>query len=342
MRTKNKNERKRRTMILKKVLLSVLLSVSVVSVCLAPCVAGVAFSAEHSTEQTTKQTTKQVGIRIGVLTPIGLDEEGVRKWSENVAEAEGKTGTFKNPNTMVIYDNLTSMLMALQAKRVDRIALNKATGAYITALNDNFKLNDNHHKPILGYSIAMREEDEKTIELINAAISDMKLDGTLDGFIKELTENPTAPLATTATTATTEPLATSPTVHTVHAVLSPLSSTVLPHFEDVKDSDTIKIAVTGDLPPFDLVTSDGMPRGFNVAVIAELSRRLHKNFELVCINANARGEALLSKRVDALFWTRGVFDDERNPLPYPLDVIEGVSVSIPYMLDSRVSISLKK
>lgn len=46
--------------------------------------------------------------------------------------------------------------------------------------------------------------------------------------------------------------------------------------------------------------------------------------------------------VDALFWTRGVFDDERNPLPYPLDVIEGVSVSIPYMLDSRVSISLKK
>ena len=329
-------------MILKKVLLSVLLSVSV---CLAPCVAGVAgvaFSAEHSTEQTTKQTTKQVGIRIGVLAPIGLDEEGVRKWSENVAEAEGKTGTFKNPNTMVIYDNLTSMLMALQTKRVDRIALNKATGAYITALNDNFKLNDNHHKPILGYSIAMREEDEKTIELINAAISDMKLDGTLDGFIKELTENPTAPLATTATTATTEPLATSPTVHTVHAVLSPLSSTVLPHFEDVKDSDTIKIAVTGDLPPFDLVTSDGMPRGFNVAVIAELSRRLHKNFELVCINANARGEALLSKRVDALFWTRGVFDDERNPLPYPLDVIEGVSVSIPYMLDSRVSISLKK
>jgi len=249
------------------------------------------------------------GIEIGVLAPIGLNEEGVIKWSENVAEAEGKTGTFKNPNTMVIYDNLTSMLMALQAKHVSRIALNKATGVYITALNDKFKLHDNHHKPVLGYSIAMREENEKTIDLINAAINDMRLDGTLDSLLKELSENPTS--------------------------IMPVS---LPDFEN---EDTIKIAVTGDLPPLDFVRGDGMPCGFNVAFISELSRRLSKNFELVRVDAGARGEALLSKRVDALFWTRGVFDDERKPLPYPLDVIEGVSVSVPYMLDSRVSVSLK-
>ena len=42
--------------------------------------------------------------RIGVLAPIGQDEEGIIKWTEDVAELEGKTLPFRNVNTMVIYE----------------------------------------------------------------------------------------------------------------------------------------------------------------------------------------------------------------------------------------------
>ncbi len=252
------------------------------------------------------------GVKIGVFANIGLNEDDLIRWSEKVAEAEGKTVPFKNPNTLIIYDTLTSMLLDLQAGRIDRIALNKTTGKYIVAWNDNLQLNDNHHIPVLGYSIAMRNGNEETMSLINKAITDMKLDGTLDNLIKRwLTDS--------------DP-------HETIAVQ-------LPVFDD---ADTIKIAVTGALPPLDVIRPDGMPSGFNTALIAELSKRLHKNFSLVSVTASARGEALLSQKVDAVFWTRGTYDSEGKPLPYLLDAIEGVIVSEPYFIDSRVSVSLKK
>lgn len=249
--------------------------------------------------------------RIGMLAPIGMDEEGVKTWSENIAKAEGKTGTFKNPNTMVFYDNLTSMLMDLQAGRIDRFAVGRVTGAYIVAWNDDLQLNDNKHNPILGYSIAMRQGSERTLEAINEGIKAMWEDGTLDKLRREWIADMR------------------PGVPTAMA---------LPQFEG---AETIRIAVTGDLPPLDMIRPDGVPIGFNTVFIAELGRRIHKNFQIVSVPTPARRVALLEKKVDAIFWTLGTFDGDRNPLPYPFDVMDGVIVSIPYCLDSRVSVSRK-
>ena len=249
--------------------------------------------------------------RIGVLAPIGIDEEGVKRWSENVARVEGKTEAFKNQNTIVLYDNLTSMLMDLQAGRIDRFSISRGTGAYIVAWNKDLQLNDNNHNPILGYSIAMRWGSEKTIQAINDGIKDMREDGTLDKLTRKWIIE-------------MEP--------GTHAAMS------LPVF---KDAETIRIAVTGDLPPMDMIRSDGIPSGFNMVFLAELGKRIHKNFQLVSVNADARYVALTGNKVDAVFWARGVFDSDTKPLPYPLDVMDGVVVSTPYFLDSRVSVSKK-
>ena len=51
-----------------------------------------------------------------------------------------------------------------------------------------------------------------------------------------------------------------------------------------------------------MVAADGTPVGFNTAVLAELGRRIGLNIELVNIESGARTSALMSGRVDAVFW----------------------------------------
>ena len=93
--------------------------------------------------------------------------------------------------------------------------------------------------------------------------------------------------------------------------------------------------MTGDLPPLDLILPDGTPAGFNTAFLAELSKRMDVTFELVNISSNARALALSSGEVDALFWTRSTYDADGNELPFPLDRIDNISITIPYLLDNR-------
>ena len=78
------------------------------------------------------------------------------------------------------------------------------------------------------------------------------------------------------------------------------------------DGETIRIAVTGDLPPMDYVAPDGTPAGFNTALLAELGRRLNKNFEVIQVTSLGRAAALASGQVDMVFWTSGY--DGRHPL----------------------------
>ena len=249
--------------------------------------------------------------KVGVLAPIGQDENDIIKWTENIAEAEGKSRMFRNHNVMVIYDDLNSMIMALKAGQIDRFAINSYTGEYITSRNPEFELTDRKYNAIIGYAIAVRESERSQLKAMNLAINDMRTDGTLDRIIREnITE-----------LGDKEPVAYE-----------------LPKIEG---AEVIRVAVTGDLPPMDCILSDGRPAGFNTAFLAELSRRINKNFELVSVNAGARQTAISSGRVDALFWTRGVYNSKREPLPYPLDKTVGVAVSQPYLLESRASVSMK-
>ncbi len=72
----------------------------------------------------------------------------------------------------------------------------------------------------------------------------------------------------------------------------------------IEGAETVKVAVTGALPPLDYVAADGTPAGFNTALLAEISRRMGKNIELVVVDSVGRAAALASGAVDAVFWTR--------------------------------------
>ena len=107
----------------------------------------------------------------------------------------------------------------------------------------------------------------------------------------------------------------------------------------IHDADTIKVAVTGDMPPVDYVNEAGMAAGYNTAVIAEIGKRLKKNIEILSIEAGARSEALTSGRADVIFWYRttqglkfheeiDVDDSQINKVL--TDTTEGVILSEPY------------
>ena len=96
-------------------------------------------------------------------------------------------------------------------------------------------------------------------------------------------------------------------------------------FEKFPDAETVKIAVTGDMPPLDFIAADGTPAGFNTALLAEIGKRLKVNIELLSVNAGARAAALASGRADGVFW---FWHDKATKTPR--DVPAGVSLTEPY------------
>ena len=76
----------------------------------------------------------------------------------------------------------------------------------------------------------------------------------------------------------------------------------MPVFEGAK---TVRIGVTGAIPPMDYMTPYGIPAGFNTAVLAEIGTRTGVNVELVQVDSVSRALALSQGYVDAVFWTRG-------------------------------------
>ena len=262
-------------------------------------------------EQPKQEAAQETGDKVGALMPIGLDEKGYKNWTQSIAEVEGQPAEYKVPNTVVFFNDLNSMLAALKAKQIDRFGTSKTVAEYIVARNDDVEIIDFNLKPILGYSMAMEEKNAATVDEINKAITEMKSDGTLRKLVED-------------------------------NIINLKGDPVAVDIPKIDGADTIKVAVTGDMPGMDCILADGTPAGFNVAFLSELGTRINKNFELVSISSDARGAALSSGQVDALFWVVGTYDQDGNALPYPLDSMKGVAITLPYMMDSRVGLTLKK
>ena len=109
----------------------------------------------------------------------------------------------------------------------------------------------------------------------------------------------------------------------------------IPKFDGV---ETIKVGVTGDLPPLDLILPDNSPAGFNTAMLAEISKRIGKNIELVQIETGARATALSSKFIDVVFW---VIVPVGQEVPIDIDKPEGLDLSKPYFKDDVAVVKLK-
>lgn len=190
----------------------------------------------------------------------------------------------------VFYDTMDALVMALKTGKIDLIDdLPQVTAQYLCAQNDQMVpmwLYDRERIEAeggfamdcfktggAGYSFLLMEENQALCDAFNSAIADMKADGTLDQLIR---------------------------TH-IHAAIA--GEKIEPIALDfVEGRETVRVAVTGSLPPLDYVAEDGTFAGFNTALLAEIGRRIDRNMEIIQVDSIGRAAALSSGTADAVFW----------------------------------------
>lgn len=261
-------------------------------------------TAKSSAAQTFEQKLSAEGktVRLGTLAFNNLTQEELSDKLNAYYKKEGKNYTF----AYTYFDTLSSALLALKAGQIDRIDMCRSTAEYIEASNSSLTIRALDWAPF-DFQMAVLDKNAALLGDIDTAIAAMRSDGTLEKLTGDY-------------------------IDPVLDGKDPKTA-VMPV---IKGAETIKVAVTGDLPPMDYTTADGKPAGFNMAFLAELSKRINKNIELVSIDSGARLTALTTGTVDALFWARTT-----GKAPFQADVPKGMKLSSIYFTDKFYGIYLK-
>ena len=230
-------------------------------------------------------------LRLGLLSKMNSTEEMFTEaWKEKFAP--------NNENLEVrvkFYDTLTAMLLALESREIANIVLPNAVAEYVLNQNKSYESILVLQSANMGLAFGFREDSKELRGKFNEALRVMR-----DNWILQTLEG-----IYTTSPGTEEPDAV--------------------EFEKFDGADTIRVAVTGDLPPIDYVAPDGTPAGFNTAVLAEIGVYLKKNIQLVEVDSGARTSALASGRADVVFWYEVDTSSKTQS-----DVPEGVILSEPY------------
>ena len=267
---------------------------------------------------------------VGVLTYLGTTEEEFQRGLDDLRRAlnpfipadgdfpEGEASGFDEFQGFLsslvtqrrlvhFYDSLLSMQMALRAGKLNEISLPECVGLFLIDRDPRYEILFSLNMEPSTISFGFRREDTALQKEFNGVIAAMKKDGTLARLEKE------------------------------HILDLGSREPEPAKFQSFKDAPVIRVAVTGDMPPIDLIAANGKPAGYNTAVLSEIGRRLKKNIRLISVDTGGRSAALASQRADVVFWyrsTEGMKMPKKlkgNPLKDVMkDSLEGVILSAPY------------
>ena len=207
----------------------------------------------------------------------------------------------------VNYDNLSTALMDLESGKIRTLGLEECIANYVVARNEKIVVTKNNR--ITDFSMMTLDTNTEVYNILNNVILEIKADGTLDALIE----------------------------NELNAYIeSDPAAKDLPKFDGAK---TIKIGVTGDLPPMDFVAANGKAAGFNIALLTEIANRAQVNIELVQIETGSRPIVLSSGKVDAVFWTKSGKCTECNATV--TEDIQGTLVTESYFSSSACHVMLK-
>ncbi|MBQ9896167.1 MAG: transporter substrate-binding domain-containing protein [Synergistaceae bacterium] len=251
-------------------------------------------------------------VNVGLLTELNITEAEFNAYMDAALKAGLWTVFTEDENSrtanFVFYDTLVALQLGLNKGQVDEIDVPEVVGRYILTANDNCKIAAMSlmSNPVM-LALGFKDNKAELRDKVNAALKAMKEDNTLALLIVKYLNGPDFIM--------TRPI----------------------EFAKFNGAETIKVAVTGDLPPIDFIAPDGVPAGFNTAILAEIAKRLKVNLELVNIDANARAAALASERADVVLWFKVYQGAENQP-----DIPAGVILSDPYYSwDKFMHIKLK-
>ena len=262
---------------------------------------------------------------IGVLTYLGTTEQEFQQGLDDLRKAVAPLipagdNDFEEPDMLEsfilslvktrrvvhFYDTLLSMQMALKSRKINEVALPEAVGLYLVNNDPGLEILFSLNMTPSTISFGFKQGNNSLQKEFNNAILSMKKDGTLDRLADKYIVNFAADNEEVK-------------------------------FNNFKDAKTIKVAVTGDLPPIDYIAPDGRPTGYNTAILAEIGKRIKKNIRLISVDAGGRSAALASERADVVFWyrnTSGIKSKNKkvgNALGGVMkDSLSGVILSEPY------------
>ncbi len=261
-------------------------------------------------ENNNAQNSLPPDLKVGIIKNLNASEN---LYDDMIKKAEELGGRKVTNHKYSFYDSLTLLQMGIESGSLDEISTYKNVANYLMAKNPNkFEFAPNHDYLKLSdkFAFAMRETDTELKNSVSAAVEAMQNDGTLENLTK-----------------------------TYITDLKPDEDPPAVAFENFDGADTLKVGITGDLPPMDLILADGTPAGFNTALLSEIGKRLQKNIEIVQIDSASRAAALQSGKIDISFWA--IIPTDTN-LPADMDKPQGVELSAPYFQDDIVHIDLKK
>lgn len=270
------------------------------------CAAGLLMTGCGSEGGEVKNDAQEI-IKLGMIAHLNASEKQMEEYLFKVQENSRAKVVNHVP---VFFDNLSAMEMGLESGKVDKISTYNSVANYLVANKDKFEIaNDTWISGLEdNFCFAVKDDDAALKADLNKVLAEMKADGSLAKLTSEYITN--------------------------------VDKKNPPKVEipKVEGADTIKIGVTGDLPPLDLVLSDGTPAGFNTALLAEIAKRLNKNVEVVQIDSGARAAALAADQIDVIFW---VAVPEVEFFPKNIDAPDGIELSAPYFKDDISHIKLK-
>ena len=260
----------------------------------------------NSSSDDKKTSDKDVvAVKLGMITRLNASEEN---FNELVKTIEDSLSVKLASHKAVFFDSLSAMQAALQSEQIDEISTYRSVARYILAKDPRFAVLKDHSLEFIdSFCFALRDDETELRDSLNKVIKEMQADGTLDRLTKEY-------------------------ITDINAEIDP-PATDLPKFDGAK---TIKVAVTGDLPPLDFISANGKPAGFNTAVLAEIANRMLLNIELVNVDGGARAAALTSKQVDVVFWA---IVPVSEIIPTDSDKPDGVILTDPYFKDKIVHVT---
>lgn len=251
------------------------------------------------------------GIKIGVMAKSAITEEEFNKKiaqsTDNISYDKGTAWRVLHPShsiahdKYIFYDTIGSMQMALDSGAIDEINLPQIVAEYLLSTNPGkYEVSCvKHMDDSLGYAFGFA--DEELQKKFDAALKELQSSGKYAELVASLEQ----------------------------LQLDNLEQLKPAEFEKFEGAETLKIAITGEIPPIDFIAPNGVPAGFNVALLSEIAKILKVNVELIHVYAEARLPTLISGRADVVFWF--LFDIPKTDMP------EGkIFLSSPYYLMDNV------
>lgn len=222
---------------------------------------------EAVSKKTADDPQEQILPTQGYLTMLDFEIEQRKSFYSESPAPSLTLGKYNRQS----YASLSELQLALNGGKIDWAFLSYDTAKYMQNENPDLTVLV-ASSVIYSYSMATRSEDSALAEQLSGAILALREDGTLSALEEQY-------------------------IYTDQGLSE---KAVTP--EKKEGAPTIRIGLTGSLPPFDYVSADGVPAGFNVAFANALGEKLGVNIELITVEVDARLTALVSEKIDVVFW----------------------------------------